>query len=374
VAPAAAGEPGVKTVVWHLVDAMGSGDELWGKERIIIEVIRTQLRDTRVEPRLICFTAGGLARACAALGVPVVQLEPRASRLPHRSLPALLRVLRGTAGAVLHTHGYKANIVGRMARLAGAPVVRVVATCHGWPDESRATRTYNILDRWTAVLSDATTVPDEAMLRRFPAFARARVRRVMNAIPERAPASAELRRAARERFGWDAQTFVVGTIGRLTPEKGVLDALAAAAALRSRRIVWAFAGSGPLEGLLQGSGEHVRCAGYVTPAGPFLDALDLFVQSSRSEGLSLALLEAMSAALPIVATGVGATTSAVADEKEALVVPARDPAALATAITRLHDDPALRLRLGRAARERFDPAFRIERQAREFELAYGLPS
>src|SRR6202030_3608879 len=87
VAPAAGGEPGepgVKTVVWHLVDAMGSGEELWGKERIIIEVIRTQRRTTRVEPRLICFTAGGLARACAALGVPVVQLEPRASRLPYR--------------------------------------------------------------------------------------------------------------------------------------------------------------------------------------------------------------------------------------------------------------------------------------------------
>jgi glycosyltransferase involved in cell wall biosynthesis len=363
----------VRTIVWHLVDAMGTADELWGKERIIAEVIRTQRADARLEPRLICFTDGGLARACAAQQVPVVQLERRARRVPYRSLPALLRILRTAPGAVLHTHGYKANIVGRLARLAGAPVSRVVSTCHGWPDETRATRTYNMLDRWTSVLSDATTVPDDAMLRRFPAFARVRVRHVMNAVPERAPATEERRRAARERFGWGARSFVVGTIGRLTPEKGVLDALDAAARLRSRPLVWAFAGSGPLEGVLRTAGEHVCCAGYVRPSGGFLDGLDLFVQSSRSEGLSLALLEAMSAALPIVATNVGATSAAVDDEREALLVPGRDPAALAAAVARVHDDPALRARLGRAARARFDPAFRIERQAHEFEAAYELP-
>jgi glycosyltransferase involved in cell wall biosynthesis len=360
----------VKTIVWHLVDAMGTSDELWGKERIINEVIRTQVADARFEPRLICFTDGGLARACAAQNVPVVHLERRAHRLPTRSLPALLRVLRTAPGAVLHTHGYKANIVGRLARLAGAPVARIVATCHGWPDETRATRTYNALDRWTAILSDAITVPDDAMLRRFPGFARARVRRVMNAVPEREPATPERRRAARERFGWAEGEFVVGTIGRLTPEKGVPDALDALAQLHGMPIVWAFAGSGPLEGLLRESGPQVRCAGYVRPSGSFLDGLDAFVQSSRSEGLSLALLEAMSAALPIVATEVGATGAAVDDEREALLVPARVPAALAAAVARLYAEPALRAALGRAARERFDPAFRIERQAHEFELAY----
>ncbi|HYZ16446.1 MAG TPA: glycosyltransferase family 4 protein [Candidatus Acidoferrum sp.] len=361
-------------VVWHLVDAMGTGEELWGKERVVAEIMLAQRRAGHLDPRLICFTAGGLSRFCAAAGIHVERLESSPSRIPHRSLPALLAILRTTPGAVLHTHGYKANIVGRLARLSGAPLARVVATCHGWPDETPATRTYNILDRWSAFLSDATTVPDGRMLRRFPAFARTRARHVANAIPDREPTSPQRRREARARFGWDPGAFVAGTIGRLTPEKGVSDALLAAESLRSDGVVWAFAGSGPLEPALRAAGDHVACAGYVTPSGPFLDALDAFVQSSHSEGLSLALLEAMRAALPIVATDVGATCSAVRDDVEALIVPPHDPDALAAALRRIVRNPSLGQRLGAAARERFERSYRIERQAHDFELAYGLSS
>lgn len=364
----------VKPVVWHLVDAMGIGDELWGKERIIAEIILAQRRTGHVEPRLICFTTSGLSRFCREHGIHVERLEPYPNRIPHRSLPALLKLLRTTPGAVLHTHGYKANIVGRLARLAGAPLSRVVATCHGWPDETAATRTYNAIDRWSTFLSDTTTVPDDGMLRRFPPFVRARARHVANAIPDRAPASPLRRGEARARFGWDPAAFVAGTIGRLTHEKGIPDALAAAGSLRDRNVVWAFAGSGALEAVVRSAGDHVVYAGYVTPSGSFLDGLDAFVQSSRSEGLSLALLEAMRAGLPIVATGVGATSSAVRNQVEALVVPARDPTALARALAKLIDDRALRERLGAAARARFERLYRIERQADEFELAYGLRS
>jgi glycosyltransferase involved in cell wall biosynthesis len=364
----------VKTVVWHLVDAMGSGNELWGKERVVAEILLAQRRTGNLDPRLICFTAGGLSRFCAAEGIHVEQLELAPHRIPHRSLPALLAILRTTPAAVLHTHGYKANIVGRLARLTGAPLARVVATCHGWPDETPATRTYNVLDRWSAFLSDTTTVPDGGMLGRFPPFVRTHARHVANAIPDREPASPQRRGEARARFGWEPAAFVAGTIGRLTHEKGVADALAAADTLRSRGVVWAFAGSGPLEPAVRAAGDHVACAGYVTPSGPFLDGLDAFVQSSHSEGLSLALLEAMRAGLAIVATGVGATCSAVRHEVEAVIVSPRDPQALAAAVARIADDPALGGRLGAAARDRFERFYRIERQARDFELAYGLSS
>jgi glycosyltransferase involved in cell wall biosynthesis len=373
VAPLA-GNGDVKPVVWHLVDAMGDADELWGKERVIAEIVLAQRGAGHVDPRVICFTRSGLSRLCMAQGIRVEQLEPRPSRIPHHSLPALLNILRTTPGAVLHTHGYKANIVGRLARLAGAPLSRVVATCHGWPDETPATRTYNVIDRWSAFLSDATTVPDDGMLRRFPAFVRLRARHVANAIPDREPASPQRRSEARTRFAWAPAAFVAGTIGRLTHEKGVPDALLAAGALRAHGVVWAFAGSGPLEAALRGAGVHVACAGYVTPSGPFLDGLDAFVQSSHSEGLSLALLEAMRAGLPIVATGVGATCSAVRDGVEALIVPARDPGALTAALVKLIDDRPLRERLGAAARARFEQMYRIERQAHDFELVYALPS
>jgi len=360
----------VSAVVWHLVDAMGDGEELWGKERVVAAVLLAQRAEGACDARLICFTPGALSRYCAARGIPVAHLEERPRRLPTRSLPALLYILAGTPGAVLHTHGYKANVVGRLARLRGAPLARVVATCHGWPDETFMTRAYNVLDRWSAFLSDVTTVPDGAMLARFPAVARSRTLHVANAIPDRAAPSAAARAAARRSFGWDGG-FVAGLVGRLCEGKGTRDALAVANDPRCAGIEWAFAGGGPLQAEVERAGPLVRCAGYLTSTAPFLDALDVYVQASHSEGLSLALLEAMRAELPIVATAVGATAMAVRDGVEGLLVAPGDRDALARALARLRDDAGLRAGLAAAARARFERDFRVARQVSEFARAYG---
>lgn len=360
----------MSNVVWHLVDAMGGGEQLWGKERVVVAVLLEQRAAAGCDARLITFTPGALSQHCAARGVPVAHLEERSRRWPVRALPALMRILSETPGAVLHTHGYKANVLGRLARLGGAPIARVVATCHGWPDETVMTRAYNVLDRWSAFLSDVTTVPDGAMLARFPALARPRAVHVANAIPDREVASPETRAAARRAFGWDG-ICVAGLVGRLCEGKGTYDALAVAADPRCSGIVWAFAGGGPLQGEVERAGPPVRSVGYLTSTASFLDAIDVYVQASHSEGLSLALLEAMRAALPIVATAVGATAAAVRDGVEALLVAPGDRDALAHALARLRDDAPLRARLGAAARARFEEHFRVARQVSEFAHAYG---
>jgi len=95
------------------------------------------------------------------------------------------------------------------------------------------------------------------------------------------------------------------------------------------------------------------------------------VQASRSEGLSLALLEAMRAGKAIVATDVGATRDAVVDGESALVVPPRRPAALRDAVLTLRTDPALAARLGRNARARFETDFHMQRQHQRFADLYA---
>jgi glycosyltransferase involved in cell wall biosynthesis len=358
-------------VVWHLVDAMGVGEELWGKERVIADVLAAQQR-AGFDPRLICFGRSGLEAFCRRLGFPAHRLEAVSHRIPRRALPALLAILRREPGAVLHTHGYKANIIGRIARLAGAPISRLVATCHGWPNETRATRTYNALDRWSAFLSDAVTVPDRVMLGKFPRFARQHAMHVANGIPDWPPATGPRRDEARRRFEFPADAFIVGSLGRFSEEKGISEALVALGDPRCKGILWAFGGSGALEWAIRGFGPSARCAGFVTPSHELLDGLDAYVQTSRSEGLSLGLLEAMRAALPIVATDVGATSFAVRDEREALLVPPRDLEALVSALVRLRENPQLCRQLGDAARARFEQHFRIERVAGDFLRAYGV--
>ncbi|MDB5027564.1 MAG: glycosyl transferase group 1 [Candidatus Eremiobacteraeota bacterium] len=357
-------------VVWHLVDAMGAGEELWGKERVIADVVAAQ-RERGIDAGVISFAPSGLSRYMRHQGLPVKELEDVSRRIPRRSLPALVSILRARPGAVLHTHGYKANVVGRLARLLGAPIARLVATCHGWPDETPATRRYNALDRWSSFLSDTTTVPDPAMLGKFPRIVRGRAVHVANAIPDSPRPTASDRATARKRFGLADGNLVAGTLGRFSEEKGIPEALRAAADPRSDGIVWAFGGSGPLEWCLRESGPRVRCVGYVHAVASYFAALDVFVQTSRSEGLSLALLEAMRAALPIVATDVGATSYVLRDGHEAILVPAYDPNAIVDALVRLRDDPALRRVLGDAARARFESEFRVDRVVRDFLHAYG---
>src|SRR5207302_3728514 len=131
----------------------------------------------------------------------------------------LRHALHEADAPVLHTHGYKANIVGRAIRLAGAPMTALVATCHGFIVNESNLRFYNALDRATGALSDLVTAPDPGMLKRFPRSARTRF--VPNAIPEMPMPDAAVRARARGRFGFGADAFVAGMLGRLSAEKGV---------------------------------------------------------------------------------------------------------------------------------------------------------
>ncbi len=112
-------------------------------------------------------------------------------------------------------------------------------------------------------------------------------------------------------------------------------------------------------------------AGYIEQSEGYLAGLDVYVQASHAEGLSLALLEAMRAGCAIVATDVGATRAAVTDGESALLVPARQPAALRDALLTLRRDPELRRRLGCAARARFERDFHIRRQHQSYLELYA---
>ena len=101
----------------------------------------------------------------------------------------------------------------------------------------------------------------------------------------------------------------------------------------------------------------VRLAGERDDVGELLAGADLFVLSSRSEGLPLSILEAMAAGLPVVASSVGGVPELVVEGETGLLVPPGDPHALAAAMERLLDDPALRRRLGAAGRTRVSEHF-----------------
>jgi glycosyltransferase involved in cell wall biosynthesis len=141
----------------------------------------------------------------------------------------------------------------------------------------------------------------------------------------------------------------IGTVGRLVPEKNYPLLLRATAAIRDADLV--FVGDGPLRGQLQKqAGTRASFLGQRADVPDLLAGFDVFVLPSNTEGMSIALLEAMAAGCPIVVTAVGGNVELIRHMQTGLVVPPNDEAALRTAIERLLTDPVLAARLGTAAR------------------------
>lgn len=356
--------------VVHIVDAAGGADQLWGKERVVLWLMEAQARSGDITPQLLTLTDTLLTRRACEAGLPADVLADVVTKDPRPYLAGLRTQLAPFPPAILHTHGYKANLLGRLARWRGVRHLGLVATCHGWVDTTASLRLYNTLDRWTSRYSDAVTVPAPSMLASLSSGALF----VPNGIPQGPVPTPAERAEARLRLGLPADAVVAGTLGRLSPEKGIDVLLGAVRATqRDPRLIWVVAGTGPLEGDVRSACEsqlNLRFVGYVDGPREFLPALDIFVQPSWSEGLSLALLEAARSACAIVATNVGATEWAVRDRREAFLLPAGEPQRLANDVLTLVDDSNLRSTMAAAARQRFDEALDIEAMHRAYLNIY----
>jgi glycosyltransferase involved in cell wall biosynthesis len=167
-------------------------------------------------------------------------------------------------------------------------------------------------------------------------------------------------------------------VGRLAPEKGQAFLLEALALLGDQlpELQTVFFGDGPLKEELQGRCAQLGLTGRVRFAGQrpdirrWLPFFDLFVLPSAWEGLSQALLEAMAAGLPVTATAVGGSPEAVVEGETGLLIAPGDPPALASAITRLAQDPALRQRMGAAGRRRVEAHFDLAKTIKDLGIFY----
>jgi glycosyltransferase involved in cell wall biosynthesis len=162
---------------------------------------------------------------------------------------------------------------------------------------------------------------------------------------------------------------VVGTVGRLAPQKGIDLLLQAAELVRRERPETSFriAGDGPLseeiheEARRRGLGDDVQFDGLVDGPWGVLAELDVFVLPSRWEGMPFSLLEAMSCGLPVVSFDVGGVTDLILDEAYGAVVAPGDVRGFADAILRYVDSPETRHRVGAAARGRVLEEFTLDR-------------
>jgi glycosyltransferase involved in cell wall biosynthesis len=309
----------------------------------------------------------GLITTAREAGHEVVVLPHLRSEIApaddRRALADLQAVLKGFD--VVHTHSSKAGALGRLAahRLE---VARIVHTFHGFPFhqfQSRLRRTAYIriersVGRFTDVfLAVGPAVAAEAIARRIAPPERVRTIGVGVAKALDAP-GAHQRARARRMLGVPPGMHVVGTVGRLAYQKAPEDFVRALAGLGRGDVFGVWIGAGPLRAKAERLAERQGLSGRLLFTGEradvdlLLPGLDVFAMASRYEGLPCAIVEAMSAGLPVVATAVNAVPDVVIPGETGLLAPPGMPDLLGRAIGHMLDHPADAARLGAAGRHR----------------------
>lgn len=301
------------------------------------------------------------------------------SRLLHPGWVLRLRaLLRSRRYDVVHLHSPLIAGVARLVvrTLPRSSRPRVVSTEHNtWWSYSRGTRWLNAL---LYRRDDARfAVSNEVLSTIWPCLREDVEVLVHGLVLEDVEAARAERPAVREELGVDDSTVVVGTVANFRAQKGYPDLLAAAAVVLEScpDVVFVAVGQGPLEDEVRrrhaelGLGERFRLLGYREDVPRVLAACDVFVLASLHEGFPVAVMEALAAGIPLVATSVGGVPDAIVDGVHGFTVPPRRPELLAERLVQLVADAELRQGCATAAKQA-GRQFDISAAVRRLEEAY----
>jgi glycosyltransferase involved in cell wall biosynthesis len=344
-----------------------------GAERQLVE-LATGLDRERFSVSVLCVVASGpLADELTSAGIPVAIFD---SRRPLELL-RLIAYVRRQAPDIVHSFLFGSNIVATLAAtLARTPVVITSRRSLGFFKDGRPH--YDLLqgiaNRYTDVVIANSEAVREDTLRRERLRAE-KVRVIYNGVALDAPAVNRGRSRAAVLGDEDRGPLVL-VVANLIPYKGLdyfvdawRDVLRAVPEARA-----VIVGEGParaeLEKRAADLGGSLRFIGSRDDVPELLQAADLVVQSSLYEGFPNAVLEAMAAGRPVVATAVGGTVEAVQPERTGILVPPRDGAALAAAIERVLAQPDLARSHGVAGRQRVEAEFSVARMVGRYADLY----
>lgn len=355
-----------------------SGDR---RLRVLLAITRLELGGAQ---RVVLETAAGLDRRRFVVGLawgPGDALDPEAREIPELErfeIPALVRpiapgrdlaamaglrrAIRSFAPDVVHTHSSKAGILGRLAaRLEATPAV--VHTIHGFgftPLQRPLVRAlYRLAERTAARWTDHVVAVSAVQRERGAACGLYPLERssVIRAAVPLARFRAGDGARARRRLGLPGDVPVVTQVGNFKPQKGPLDFVRAAAAVAARvpQARFVMVGEGPLRPAAEvladelGIADRVLFPGWWDDVPGLLAATRVAVLTSYHEGLPCAVVEALAAGVPVVATAVDGTVEVVRDGDNGFLAPAGRPEIVAEKVVALLEDEILWRRCAAAA-------------------------
>jgi len=367
-----------------------SSSGFFGADNVLIELSK-QLRHSPFSPVIGVFDNQHnshleVAEVAKQHGFQVA-VFPCRGRCDPRTIFLIRKFLRENEIKVIHSHGYKSNLYALAASL-GKKVARV-ATCHNWLGDDPKMKLYAWLDKvflrqFNSVVAVSEAVKDELM---NCGFSDAKVRLIHNGI--------ELDRLKihgdsfllKKQFNIEEDCRIIGTVGRLSEEKGLDYLLNAAAEILKKcpKVTFLMVGDGPERQKLEARAARIAetlHAGGKAAGTPFIftgvrndmpdiySLMDFFVLPSLVEGLPMVLLEAMAARKPVVATRVGAVPKVIEHDRSGILVKPADEQGLAEAIISLLEDHEKAERLAEQGYRKVRDEFSAERMAEQYLMVY----
>ncbi len=339
--------------ILHVVDSL----EFGGLERVVTDLALAQKAHGETVQVFSITATTGFADELRQAGVPVL-LGHKQGPLDRRVIQALKTACR--EANVVHAHNFVPSYYAAAALTLSWRRPAFVGTCHDM-GARLSNRKLRWLFGWALSRMDRVAMVGGQVHERYiesGLVSADKAATVLNGIPvERFTPTSERRAEARRRLGLKADDLVIGCVGRLVGLKNHALLLSTVPALvrDHPRLRVVIVGYGELEGALRqqvlelGIQDHVLLTGKRSDVADLLPAFDVFALPSKTEGLSIALLEACASALAIVASHVGGNPEIIQNEQTGLLVPVNDAAALQEALATLLNDSALRARLGAAA-------------------------
>jgi glycosyltransferase involved in cell wall biosynthesis len=332
--------------ILHLISSAG----LFGAERVAVELSKSLKKTYHCEPilgiiRNIYNPHEEILEEAERNDLPYTLFACR-SQLDLQLAFSIREFIKTNRVDIIHCHGYKSNFYGLLASKGRVPSV---TTNHNWLTAHWKLKTYCFLDSlWIRFFDRIVAVSNEVkkdMLKyRIP---EEKIRVIDNGISlERFDNLVETRKM-KTQLGFEEKTRVIGTVGSLVTEKGHIYLLEAARQVLDgvKDLKFLIVGNGPLRKSLEEKSEelgiekNVVFMGHRKNVQELLMAMDIFVLPSIKEGLPVALLEAMAAKRPVVATRVGAIPRVIESQDTGILVEPKDISGLRDALLSLIDDP-----------------------------------
>lgn len=303
------------------------------------------------------------------------------------SYRAIRKILKDFQPDVVHTHSAKGGFLGRLAAWS-LKVPAIVHTVHGAPFHPFQNVLPRTLFRWCewyaarrchAIISVADAMTD--LMVEAGVAPRDKFTTIYSGMDVEPFLHAdESRQRVRQELGYSSEHVVIGKIARLFHLKGHANVITAAKEVIQKNplVRFLFIGDGLLRDSLQqqidaaGLHDHFQFTGLVSPARipELLAAVDILVHASLREGLARALPQALIAGKPVVSYDIDGAREVCITGQTGFLIPPRDVAALAAALTQLAADPSLRQQLGNTGRSRFADQFRHETMTRRVREVY----